>query len=187
MLAGTCQEIVEALAQASSVNEIKEICLRICTRIGLDHSERISISLLFDAAGESRPDAEGSHPVADCCDDKTDPFPASAGIRETGWSRDLAALPLAFHLSNQLRERMDRPLVSVPVSLYKTELSDREKDCLHWAAEGKTSWETAKILQISKRTVVFHLQNASKKLNASNRQNAIARAVVLGLITPQVS
>jgi DNA-binding CsgD family transcriptional regulator len=70
--------------------------------------------------------------------------------------------------------------------LNKTDLTDREKECLLWAAEGKTSWETAQILHISERTVIFHLQNATRKLNAANRQNAIARAVVMGLITPQL-
>lgn len=63
-------------------------------------------------------------------------------------------------------------------------LTVREKDCLQWAANGKTSWEIANILSISERTVIFHITNATKKLNATNRRQAVARAISLRLITP---
>lgn len=63
-------------------------------------------------------------------------------------------------------------------------LSVREKDCLQWSAVGKTSWEIGQILKISERTVVFHLTNAAKKLNASNRRQAVVRALSLRLIHP---
>jgi LuxR family transcriptional activator of bioluminescence operon len=64
------------------------------------------------------------------------------------------------------------------------ELSDREKECLLWAAEGKTSWETGNILSLSERTVIFHLQNAAKKLKCGNRVQAVARATSLRIINP---
>jgi LuxR family transcriptional activator of bioluminescence operon len=67
-----------------------------------------------------------------------------------------------------------------------TELTPRERECLLWAAEGKTSWETAQILGISERTVIFHLRNVTEKLNVSSRQQAIARAISQGLIAPQL-
>jgi len=63
-------------------------------------------------------------------------------------------------------------------------LTAREKDCLQWAAIGKTSWEMAQILQISERTVVFHLTNAAGKLGAVNRRQAVVRALNLRLISP---
>lgn len=63
-------------------------------------------------------------------------------------------------------------------------LSPREIECLHWAAIGKTSWEISCILKISERTVVFHIGRAVEKLDVSNRRQAIARAIVLGLIRP---
>lgn len=66
----------------------------------------------------------------------------------------------------------------------ESELSNREKECLLWAAEGKTSWEAANILGLSERTVVFHLQNATKKLKCGNRIQAVARATSLRLINP---
>jgi DNA-binding CsgD family transcriptional regulator len=63
-------------------------------------------------------------------------------------------------------------------------LTKRERECLSWAAEGKTSWEIGQLLNISERTAVFHLQNATQKLGVSGRQAAIARAVALRLIVP---
>lgn len=64
-------------------------------------------------------------------------------------------------------------------------LTPREQECIKWTADGKTAWETAKILSITERTVTFHINNAMKKLGAVNRQQAIARAVYYGLIVPR--
>lgn len=63
-------------------------------------------------------------------------------------------------------------------------LSRREIQCLQWSADGKTSWEIARILALSERTIVFHLSNAAQKLGAINRRHAVARAMALGLISP---
>ena len=63
-------------------------------------------------------------------------------------------------------------------------LTARELECLHWAAEGKTSWEIGRVLGVSERTVVFHLQNAAHKFGVNGRQPAVARAIALGLIDP---
>lgn len=65
-------------------------------------------------------------------------------------------------------------------------LTDREKECLLWTTEGKTSWEVSQILDISERTVVFHINNAVKKLKVANKQHAVARAISLGQITPRL-
>lgn len=59
-------------------------------------------------------------------------------------------------------------------------LSPREKEILLWMKEGKTSWEISTILGIAERTVNFHVSNARKKLNASNRSQAIAKAIAMG-------
>lgn len=61
-------------------------------------------------------------------------------------------------------------------------LTAREKECLKWAAEGKTAWEIGQILHISERTAVFHLNNMVRKLGASNRTQSIVRAVALKLL-----
>jgi len=65
------------------------------------------------------------------------------------------------------------------------DLTEREKTCLLWVAEGKTAYDISVILSISEATVVFHLKNAIQKLDVTNRSQAIAKAVLLGLIVPQ--
>ncbi|MBC2859866.1 LuxR family transcriptional regulator [Stappia sp. 28M-7] len=61
-------------------------------------------------------------------------------------------------------------------------LTGRERDCVAWAAEGKTEWETAAILGIAPRTVESHLAAARRKLDAANKVHLVARAFRLGLI-----
>jgi len=61
-------------------------------------------------------------------------------------------------------------------------LSKREIEVLRWAAIGKTSWETGRILSISEATVNFHLANAGKRLGTKGRRATCARAIALGLI-----
>lgn len=64
------------------------------------------------------------------------------------------------------------------------ELTDRERECLLWASEGKTSWETGVILGISERTVNKHIDSAMVKLTCSSRVQAVVKAIRLGLIQP---
>ncbi|TFH92850.1 LuxR family transcriptional regulator [Vibrio ouci] len=64
----------------------------------------------------------------------------------------------------------------------KTLLTKREQEILKWSGIGKTVFEISVILGISERTVSFHLTNAAKKLNASNKTSSVAKAIVLGLI-----
>ncbi|MES2026269.1 MAG: LuxR family transcriptional regulator [Pseudomonadota bacterium] len=72
------------------------------------------------------------------------------------------------------------------VAIKKTiqKLTSREKECLLWAAQGKTAWETGQILCVSEHTVTFHINNAKRKLGATNRHQAIAKAISHGIIKP---
>jgi DNA-binding CsgD family transcriptional regulator len=74
--------------------------------------------------------------------------------------------------------------VDLPKLLPQTaaSLTDRERECLKWAAEGKTAWEIGTILGIAERTAVFHLNNVITKLDASSKSQAIVRAVALKLV-----
>ncbi len=62
------------------------------------------------------------------------------------------------------------------------DLSAREREVLAWVKEGKTNWEISMILNISERTVKFHVQNIEHKLNAVNKAHAIALAMERGLV-----
>lgn len=61
-------------------------------------------------------------------------------------------------------------------------LTDRERDCLAFVADGRTDWQIAVLLGISEPTVRFHLNNARGKLGAVNRAQAVARFVGRGLM-----
>jgi DNA-binding CsgD family transcriptional regulator len=63
-------------------------------------------------------------------------------------------------------------------------LSNREKQCLQLAAQGRTSHDIAQSLAISERTIQFHFDGIRSKLNAANRQQAVAKAIAEGLIHP---
>lgn len=61
-------------------------------------------------------------------------------------------------------------------------LSQRERECLIWVSEGKTSDEVALILGVSSNTINSYITNAIQKFGASNRAMAIATAVRSGII-----
>lgn len=61
-------------------------------------------------------------------------------------------------------------------------LSDRERECLVWVSEGKTTDEVALILGVSGNTVNSYITHAIQKLSASNRAMAIATAIRSGII-----
>ena len=61
-------------------------------------------------------------------------------------------------------------------------LTSREKEILQWTLKGNTGWEISHKLQISERTVMFHVVNAMEKLKARNRAQAAATALSLGLL-----
>ena len=55
-----------------------------------------------------------------------------------------------------------------------TTLSVREKECLEWAAQGKTNLEIGLILGISANTVSFHFKNIFRHLDVHSRTQAVA-------------
>lgn len=66
--------------------------------------------------------------------------------------------------------------IDAPVSL-----SDRERDCIGFVAQGKSDWEISVILSISQSTVHTHVENAKRKLGARTRAQAVARFICQGL------
>lgn len=53
-------------------------------------------------------------------------------------------------------------------------LTEREVETLRWIKEGKTNWEISMILNISERTVKFHVDNIKEKLGAVSKSHAVA-------------
>ncbi|MFM2238535.1 MAG: hypothetical protein RL389_882 [Actinomycetota bacterium] len=61
-------------------------------------------------------------------------------------------------------------------------LTDREIDVIKYVAKGLSNKQIASAMFISESTIKFHLQNASKKLNAHRRAEIVHRAAAAGLI-----
>ena len=62
-------------------------------------------------------------------------------------------------------------------------LSSREYEVLCWLFDGKSNNDIGNILKISDLTVKTHVQKIIKKLNADNRQHAVATALRMNLIS----
>ena len=56
-------------------------------------------------------------------------------------------------------------------------LTDREREVLTWAAVGKSHVEIAEILHVTERTITAHTVNATHKLGAANKTQAVVRAM----------
>jgi DNA-binding CsgD family transcriptional regulator len=77
----------------------------------------------------------------------------------------------------------DMPFQASETPAEFAKITRRERECLGWSAEGKTSEEIAMILSLSTHTVNHYLLSAIKKLNAVNRMHAIAVAFRTGVLT----
>ncbi len=97
-------------------------------------------------------------------------------LNEERWQFILNRLMPHFHLAMNRISQQKLPSEDVP------SLTKRELEVLSWLKDGKTSWEISVILDISERTINFHVANVKQKLNASNRMNAVAQAMHLGLV-----
>ncbi len=87
-------------------------------------------------------------------------------------------------LSPQVMERVlaqaGKQSAATPTTSGGIQLTDRELEVLHAAAEGKTSKEIAYNLRISERTVKAHLTSIYNKLGVDSRAAAIAEAAKRG-------
>lgn len=69
-------------------------------------------------------------------------------------------------------------LVAAPVRL-----SARERECLLWSSEGKTSGDIGTILGVSAKAIEKHLGQARRKLNSLTTTQAVVQALKLGLLS----
>jgi LuxR family quorum-sensing system transcriptional regulator SolR len=105
--------------------------------------------------------------------------PGVTGIFSLARDRALDRAQMFASLLHHAVARIDLPkLLPSPDAT----LTARERECIQWAAEGKTAWEIGQILSIAERTAVFHINNVVQKLGASNKTQAIVRAVALKLV-----
>lgn len=82
------------------------------------------------------------------------------------------------HLHDLVAQTMPRDAEKICA----TSLSPREVDVLKLAATGKTAYESARILNLSARTVNFHVQEAIRKLGVNNKVSAVIAAAKAGYL-----
>jgi transcriptional regulator EpsA len=86
-----------------------------------------------------------------------------------------------LHLALQRMRMLEDQRHTLPVAPTVL-LSRREIQVLHWVKNGKTNAETGQILGISAPTVKNHLQKIMRKLNVTNRAQAVGKAATLRLL-----
>lgn len=134
-------------------------------RWGVDlrsRSSSIAEQRLFDEAaqfgikfGFAIPIHDGRGPVAAltfASDHRSSPFENSV----TAQARVLQLMALYFHA------HVRRQLNSA-TNVAATPLSPRELECLEWASQGKSAWETGRILGISRHTVASYLDSQAEE------------------------
>lgn len=82
------------------------------------------------------------------------------------------------HLHALIAQSLPKKMLKPPAA----HLSPREIDILELAAAGKTAEESARILNLSARTIHFHIQNVIFKLGVSNKIAAIIAAIKAGYL-----
>lgn len=70
-----------------------------------------------------------------------------------------------------------QPLPDIPY------LTPRQRECLQWVAAGKSDWDTAQIMNISRTTVHSHVEAAKHSLGVATRVQAAVKAYHFGLIS----
>jgi LuxR family quorum-sensing system transcriptional regulator CciR len=87
---------------------------------------------------------------------------------------------LASVISNLFRLELDR--LAPPHPNEFIQLSPRQRQCLSWVAQGKTSSDICMILKISRHTVEYHITEAMRVLNVNSRIAAVVIASNYGLL-----
>lgn len=103
--------------------------------------------------------------------DRGEPFPAEL--------RYVAQLIGGFSFEAARRIGRIRDILADPCRT----LTDRQRECVLWAARGKTDFEISVILEISQDTVIQHLKHARERYGVQKRALLAVRALFDGLIS----
>jgi DNA-binding CsgD family transcriptional regulator len=100
----------------------------------------------------------------------------------TSVSMDASYLDDAQHfMIRQLLPHVNA-ILSRPGFLQSPSITKKEREVLQWASQAKSYWEIGTIMGITERTVKFHFNNIFRKLRVNNREQAVKKSVILGLI-----
>jgi LuxR family quorum-sensing transcriptional regulator LasR len=83
----------------------------------------------------------------------------------------------ALESSRKFIDRSSKQVVTI-------KLTTCQLECLKWVFAGKSSWEISRILNRSEATINFHIANIMKTFDVLTRQQAVIKAIKMGIITP---
>jgi LuxR family quorum-sensing system transcriptional regulator CciR len=80
-------------------------------------------------------------------------------------------------------EAARRLVMARPLPADRPHLTDRQRECVYWAARGKTDGEIAGILGISQETVILHLKQARARYGVFKRTQLAVHALFDGTLS----
>lgn len=90
-------------------------------------------------------------------------------------------LPLA-HLAGAFAFEAARRMARSSLDIAPPRLTERQRECVVWAARGKSDWEISRILDISHETVIQHLKQARERYGVGKRTPLAIHALFDGTI-----
>ena len=113
-------------------------------------------------------------------------LPSVPTVRELHVMQALVPSVFGAYCRALLREAPAHAGVTAEGSEGGSGLSDREIQILRWVRDGKSNQEIGAILSISPLTVKNHMQRILRKLQASNRTQAVSKAMAMKLLGSSV-
>lgn len=111
-------------------------------------------------------------------------FTVTSGTSDEAWERDKRLYMRDFQLIAYLVHGRVLEFECRPALASIKPLSPRERECLRWAALGKTNKAIARELKISERVVRAYFETSRQKLKCLNRSHVVSRALSLQFIQP---
>jgi DNA-binding CsgD family transcriptional regulator len=103
----------------------------------------------------------------------------------TGWGRTYRMdwMPLVQFIGTAAFEGARRLSGVRGTEQERPRLSDRQRDCIYWAARGKSDWEISQILGIGHDTAIQYMKEARGRYGVGNRTQLAIHALYDGALT----
>lgn len=95
---------------------------------------------------------------------------------------DYVTKPIDFEMLLEVVKARLNPVARKANARPAVSLTEREIEALTWSARGKSSADIAVLMEVSERTVNFHIANAMQKFGVATRIQAAVKASLAGII-----